>query len=333
MAALASPAAVALERAALVAPFAREYPFTSRVLDLDGLAYHYLDEGPRDAPPLLLVHGNPTWSFLWRHAIKAFRGEMRCVAPDHIGCGLSDKPRDYPYRLAAHIENLERLALELDLERITLAVHDWGGPIGLGFAARHPERIARLMVLNTSAFPLDGWGGRAPWRLRACRAPLLGDLAVQRLNAFARLAPWLALEDRSVLSREARRGFLAPYSERGARTAALRFVQDIPLSSGHPSYATLCEVERGLELFRRTPLCLIWGERDWCFTPAFRREWQRRFPEASVHRAERAGHWVLEDAREDVLRWMRAFLAANPIAGPPPPAPPATLPTEPAKER
>ena len=321
MAAFASPAATAVDRAALVAPFAREYPFTSRVLDLDGIAYHFVDEGPREAPPLLLVHGNPTWSFLWRHAIGAFRGELRCVAPDHVGCGLSDKPRDYPYRLATHIANLERLALELDLERITLVVHDWGGPIGLGFAARHPERIARLIVLNTSAFTLGGWGGHAPWRLRACRAPLLGELAIERLNAFARLAPWLALEDRSVLSPQARRGFLAPYAARGARTAALRFVQDIPLSESHPSYATLREVERGLEHFRKTPLCLIWGERDWCFTPAFRREWQRRFPEASVHRAERAGHWVIEDARADVLRWMRAFMAAHPIGGEPAPAP------------
>ena len=296
-------------RRALLAGLESEYPFESQLLDLDGVALHYLDEGPRDGEPLLFVHGNPTWSFLWRNLVRALRGRYRCIAPDHIGCGLSDKPEAYPYRLARHIENLEQLALHLDLERITLVVHDWGGPIGLGFAARHPERIARLVILNTAAFP-----GPAPLRIRICRTPLLGALAVRGFNAFAGLATRMAVE--RPLTPLARRGYLAPYHDWASRIATLRFVEDIPLDPNHPSWRALQDVEAGLARLADKPACLIWGERDWCFTPAFREGFERRLPGARVHRAQNAGHLVVEDARDDVLAWLEAFLAESPLDSP-----------------
>lgn len=297
-------------RRAILAGLEGEYPFASHLLDVaDGATLHYVDEGPRDAEPLLFVHGNPTWSFYWRHAIRRFADARRCIAPDHIGCGLSDKPADYPYRLARHIENLERLVDALGLERITLVVHDWGGPIGLGFAGRHPERVARLVITNTAAFP-----GPAPLRIRACRTPLLGALAVRGLNAFAGLATIMAVEDPATMTPTVKRGFLAPYSSYATRIATLRFVEDIPLSPEHPSWSTLLEVEEGLARLRAKPACLIWGEKDWCFTPAYRRGFQERLPEARVHTADRAGHYVLEDARADVLGWIATFLADHPLA-------------------
>jgi haloalkane dehalogenase len=296
------------QRRALVAGLQSEYPFESHLLDLDGVALHYLDEGPRDGEPLLFVHGNPTWSFLWRNLVRELRGSYRCIALDHVGCGLSDKPQEYPYRLARHIENLERLAFELDLRRATLVVHDWGGPIGLGFAGRHPERVARLVILNTAAFP-----GPAPLRIRLCRIPLLGAVAVRGFNAFAALATRVALEERERMTPLVRRGFLAPYRDWSSRIATLRFVEDIPLEPGHPSWPALLQVEAGLARLADKPACLIWGERDWCFTPAFREGFERRMPHARVHRAERAGHWVMEDAREDVLAWIEDFLADHPL--------------------
>jgi haloalkane dehalogenase len=299
-------------RRAPLAGLEDEYPFASHLLDLDGVALHYLDEGPRDGEPLLFVHGNPTWSFTWRHLIRRFSDRYRCVAPDHIGCGLSDKPGDYPYRLERHIQNLERLVGHLGLERITLVVHDWGGPIGLGFAGRHPERVVRLAILNTAAFP-----GPAPLRIRFCRTPLLGALAVRGLNAFAGLATVMAVEDRTRMTPTVRRGYLAPYSGWATRIATLRFVEDIPLDPSHPSWGTLQSVEAGLARLRDKPACLMWGERDWCFTPAYRQGFQQRLPQARVHRAERAGHYVVEDAREDVLRWLEAFLDDHPLPAPP----------------
>lgn len=297
------------QRRAILRGLETEYPFASHVQDVGGAQLHYVDEGPRAAEPLLFVHGNPTWSFYWRHAVRRFAPAYRCVALDHIGCGLSDKPADYPYRLERHSANLERLVDALGLERITLVVHDWGGPIGLGFAGRHPERVARLVISNTAAFP-----GPAPLRIRACRTPLLGALAVRGLNAFARLATSMAVEDPTRMTPEVKRGYLAPYSSYATRIATLRFVEDIPLSPEHPSWPALLEVERGLERLRQKPACLIWGEKDWCFTPAYRRRFEERLPRARVHKAEHAGHYVIEDAREDVLRWIADFLRDHPLA-------------------
>lgn len=288
--------------------FAAEFPFEPRFFELDGLALHYIDEGPRQGEVLLFLHGNPTWSFLWRNLIKTFRDRYRCIAPDHIGCGLSDKPQDYAYRLEQHIDNVVRLVRELRLESITLVVHDWGGAIGFGLAERAPDLIVRAIVMNTSAFT----GGRAPLRIRACRTPLFGTFAVRGFNAFARAATVMATE--RGLAPEVKRGLLAPYGNWSERIATLRFVEDIPLASSHPSWNTLVGIERHLASMVSTPMCLIWGERDWCFTPQFLREWQKRFPGARTHIAEGAGHWVTEDAREDVARWITRFLADHPLS-------------------
>jgi haloalkane dehalogenase len=296
---------------ATVRATAVEYPFEPQRLDLDGVGLSYVDEGPRDAPPLLFVHGNPTWSFFWRHPIQAFRDRYRCVAVDHVGCGRSDKPQDYPYRLAQHVANLERLILALDLERITLVVHDWGGPIGLGAVLRHPERLARVVLTNTAGFPNDSWGGRAPLRIRACLTPLFGELAVRGMNAFAGMATFMAVE--RPLTPAVKDGYLEPYDGWKNRIATIRFVQDIPLSKAHPSYAMLSEVERGLERLETLPTCILWGERDWCFTPRFREEWQRRLPEAEVHALANAGHYLVEDAREEVVAKIGSFLERNPL--------------------
>lgn len=308
-----SRATLERERATKVAAFADEYPFAPHFHELpDGNHLHYVDEGPRAAEPLLFVHGNPTWSFYWRKLIQAFSKDHRCVAIDHLGCGFSDKPADWSYRLSDHVANLEHLIETLDLHNITLVVHDWGGPIGLGFAERHKHRIARLVVLNTAAFPNDTWGGRAPLRIRACLTPVLGGLAVRGLNAFARMATFMAVEKHERMTPAVKAGFLAPYDSFANRIATLRFVEDIPLKRTHPSYATLAGIANGLEGLRDLPMCLIWGERDWCFTPAFREEWQRRFPEARVHTAEDAGHYVVEDASARVIHWISEFQAEHP---------------------
>jgi cis-3-alkyl-4-acyloxetan-2-one decarboxylase len=281
------------------------YPFTSHHLRLDGHSLHYLDEGPRDAPCVLLLHGNPTWSFYWRELVRGLRGSFRVVAPDHLGCGLSDKPQSWPYRLSGHVDNVERLVGELDLRDLTLGVHDWGGAIGMGFAARRPERVRRFVVLNTAAFR-----SRAlPLRIAVCRVPGLGALAVRGLNAFARAALLMATE--RGLTAAVREGYLAPYDSWRNRVALLRFVEDIPLEPGHPSWPTLVQVEEALETLRDRPMLIVWGERDWCFTPAFREEWQRRFPDAQVQVFADAGHYVLEDAGDRAVTVIRDFLTGT----------------------
>lgn len=292
------------ERArAAVAPIAEEYPFAPHFHEVGGHGVHYLDEGPRDAPPALFLHGNPTWSFLWRDLVRRLSGGMRCVAPDHLGCGLSDRPRDFPYTLEAHAGVVEQLVLDLDLRDLTLVVHDWGGAIGMGFAVRHPERVARLVITNTAAFRST----RIPLRIAACRLPVLGRLAVVGLNGFARAATVMAVE--RPLPPIVRRGFLLPYRRPRDRAAIHHFVRDIPMRPSHPSWDFLGEIEAGLATLSDRPACILWGERDWCFSPAFREEWQRRLPGAEVHRFEDAGHFVLEDAGAAALDAAESFLA------------------------
>lgn len=288
------------------AAFRAEYPFRSHFLDHDGLRYHYLDEGAGE--PLLFVHGNPTWSFAWRNLVKDLSRDYRCIAVDHIGCGLSDKPRDYPYRLATHVENLSRLVERLDLRNATLVAHDWGGAIGLGAVERHPDRFARLVLMNTAAFRSKA----IPWRIAACRVPFLGSLAVRGFNAFAGAATFMAVE--KPLHPAVKAGYLRPYDSWADRVAVLRFVQDIPLDPTHPSYATLMGIEEGLPALAEKPMLLVWGMKDWCFTPAFLAQFERRFPRAETLRIEDAGHYVFEDAPERIIPRLREFLASHPAS-------------------
>ena len=289
---------------------ASEFPFAPHWIDTPAGRMHYVDEGPRRTDPLLCIHGNPTWSFYYRRVIAAFGDRRRVIAPDHIGCGRSDKPQDWSYRLADHVDNLERLLVELDLERVTLMVHDWGGAIGLGAAARQPGRIARLVIQNSAAFPFD----RIPLRIDLCRTPLVGQALIRGLGAFGRATCRMALEKRERMTPAVRHGYLAPYDSWKHRIANWKFVDDIPMSPRHPSHATLAAIDAALPAFRDRPALLCWGERDWCFTPAFRRAWEERLPAAEVHRIEHAGHLVLEDAHEEIIPWLSAFLEQSPAS-------------------
>jgi haloalkane dehalogenase len=278
------------------------YPFVSHYASIDDRQMHYLDEGR--GPTLLLVHGNPTWSFHWRNLIVGLRRNHRLVAPDHIGCGLSDKPQSYNYRLVQHIANLVEFIDSLDLREITLVAQDWGGAIGLGAALRRQERFARFVLFNTAAFR----SSRMPWRIRICRTPLLGTLAVRGLNAFVRAALWMAVENRDRMTPAVRAGITAPYDTWDNRIAIDRFVKDIPMSPQHPSYPSLVDIEQNLPQLADKPFQFIWGLRDWCFTPAFLDRFLEFFPQAEVHRLADAGHWVVEDAHERFLPLVESFV-------------------------
>lgn len=300
-----------------------EYPFRSQFLSLDdgrggSVRMHYLDEGPEpksaigpvERPVLLCVHGNPTWSFYWRRLVSAFRDRYRVVVPDHVGCGPSDKPQSYEYRLARHIANVRELIQRLDLRNVVLLAHDWGGAIGLGAAGLDPERFAGFVLFNTGAFH----GQKCPLRIRVCRTPVLGPLGVRGLNLFARAALVMATEKPERFTAAVRAGYLAPYDSWRHRVAVQRFVEDIPLQESHPSYATLGEVERNLANLAEHPKMFVWGMRDWCFTPKFLDRFLDIFPRAEVHRLQDCGHYVVEDAHERIVPLVERFLAS--IASP-----------------
>jgi cis-3-alkyl-4-acyloxetan-2-one decarboxylase len=278
------------------------YPYNGEFLSVDGGNLHYLDEGEAKNGTILAIHGNPTWSFYWRSLITAFSQDYRVVIPDHIGCGLSDKPQDWPYQLGGHIGNLCKLVESLDLQNITLVVHDWGGAIGMGMAGRMSDRISRLVVTNTAAFR----SLEIPFSIVTCRIPVFGSLAVRGCNAFARAATFRATA--KGISKQVKQGLLLPYNNWNNRIATLKFVEDIPLKPDHPSYKTLVQVEEGLSLLEKLPMLICWGDDDFCFTPNFRKEWERRFPNATVHAWSDVGHYVMEDAPDRVIALMQQFM-------------------------
>jgi haloalkane dehalogenase len=263
-----------------------------------------------------MVHGNPTWSFFFRDLIAGLRDRWRVIAPDHIGCGHSDKPGDdrYAYTLQSRIDDLDALLEHLGLrENITLVLHDWGGMIGIAWAARHPERVRRLVVLNTAAF-LPPAGKKLPWQLWLVRNTPLGPLLVRGLGAFS----WGLVRFCSVkpLPGAVRAGYLAPHRSWRERIAVLRFVQDIPLKPGDRAYELVRCVAEGLPRFRGVPMLICWGERDFVFDRSFLAGWQERFPHAEVHSFADAGHLVLEDAGERILPLIREFLDRHPLQAP-----------------
>ena len=289
------------------------YPFESHFHDLGGLRYHYLDEGEgrEGDEPVVMLHGNPTWSFYYRDLIGNLRDRRRVIAPDHIGCGYSDKPGDdrYEYSLRQRVADLEAfLDALVPEEKLTLVLHDWGGMIGMGWAVRHPERVRRIVLFNTAAFHMPE-KKKLPTSLWWVRNTAVAAFLVRRFNAFSRGATW-ACCTRARLAKEVRDAYCAPYDSWGNRIATLRFVQDIPLSPEDRSYAVVSEVQSKLGLFAQTPVLICWGDRDFVFDHHFLDEWRRHLPQAEVHRFHDCGHYVLEDAKAEILPLVDRFLDA-----------------------
>lgn len=282
-------------------------PYASQSCVVGEHSMAYLDEGDREAgrPTLLCVHGNPTWSFYYRRVVDAFAADHRVVAVDHIGCGRSDKPcRDrFGYRLADHRDNLITLVEHLDLQRIVLVAHDWGGAIGLSAMHALRSRLAGIVLLNTAAFPPP----YMPRRIAACRWPVVGTPAVRGLNLFAKAAVTMAMA-RTKMTDATRRGLLAPYDTWQNRVAIDAFVRDIPLDQSHPTMATLEELELGLPDFADVPIELIWGMKDWCFREECLLRFESVWPHAVSHRLAQTGHYVMEDSPDQTLAILDAFV-------------------------
>ncbi len=283
---------------------ARLYPFSPASFQTPrGARMSYLDEGPRGDEAVLMLHGNPTWSFYYRDLVRDLSPGIRCIAPDHVGMGLSAKPGGYDYGLASRIADVEALVAALGLRRVHLVVHDWGGPIGLGLAVRNPGLVGQIVIQNTAAF----LSARIPRRIALCRVPVLGEFLVRGLNGFAEPATWMAMSTRR-LTWDERRGYLFPYGSWADRIGVHRFVRDIPMEGDHPSRATLEEVARGLPRLSGHPKMILWGGRDFCFDGAILSRWREVYPEARVDPLERVGHYVLEDGGADARSRVTDFL-------------------------
>ncbi len=303
--------------ARIMANWQKLYPFTSQFFELpppapQGTRMHYVATGSADQPTILCVHGNPTWSFTYRRVLQELSSEAYVVAVDHVGCGLSDKPQHYPYTLSQHIENLVNFIERRDLQHIHLLVHDWGGAIGLGAALRVLNRIDGLVILNTAAFPPP----YIPWRIAACRIPVVGNWAMRKMNLFARAALYLTLNRLPRLEPAVAEGLLAPYSSWQNRVAIAGFVHDIPRHASDPTWKLLAEIEQQLHRFQELPVHLVWGMRDWCFRPECLRRFQALLPDAKTSELADVGHYVMEEAAAEVIAELKQVLAATrPLAG------------------
>jgi haloalkane dehalogenase len=301
----------AAEKPVDISAFRDLYPFASRFVEVNGLRMHYVDEGAGE--PVVMLHGNPTWSFYFRELIRGLSGSRRTIAFDHIGCGLSEKPgpRDYGFRLGDRVADFGAFIESLGVSgKITLVLHDWGGAVGAAWAVRNAGRIGRLVVLNTAAFEKPE-GKPLPLALRVGRnAAWAAAPAILGLNLFARAAARTA--SAKGLGPRVRAALLAPYGSRRHRLATLRFVQDIPLGPGDPSWALIRETGENLGRLAGKPMLICWGGRDFVFDDDYLAEWRRRFPAAEVHRFAAAGHYVLEDAAPEILALTADFLERHP---------------------
>lgn len=283
------------------------YPFESRYLDVDGGRMHYVDEG--SGHPVVLVHGTPVWSFLYRDLIAGLSGDHRVIAPDHIGFGLSDKPRVWRYRPDDHARNLAALIERLGLRDFTLVVHDFGGPIGLSYALDHPEHISDLVIFNTWMWSLRG--NRDVEQIDRAMRGWFGDLFYLRLNGSARFLVPAVFGDRSKLSRSAHRHYVDAVPDPEDRRGMLALARALLGSSDW--YEGLWSRR---ERIRHIPALLLWGLKDrgvrsGVFDLA---RWQSVFSRARNVTFPNAGHFVQEEEHAAILPLIREHVAA-PAAG------------------
>jgi len=282
------------------------YPFESKFMNLGEHRLHYVDEGSGEV--VVAVHGNPTWSFYYRELIKDLRKDHRVLAPDHMGCGLSDRPDDgdYTFSLERRVADFETFMDRLELDEVNLVVHDWGGAIGTAWAGRNPERVKRLVVLNTGAFHLPA-SKALPWQLGLVRNTPLGAFLVRGLNGFARGATWFGVTRRP-MPKGVADAYCAPYDTWENRRAVLRFVEDIPLNPGERGYDLVSEIAENLPKLADKPILICWGDKDFVFDHHFLDEFIRVFPDAEVHRWADGGHYILEDYSDEIVPLIREFI-------------------------
>lgn len=278
------------------------YPFAPHYAWSEQGRMHYVDEG--NGPVVVMVHGTPVWSFLYRALIKDLARDYRCVAPDHIGFGLSDKPADASYKPEAVSKNLSNLINQLGLRDITLIVHDFGGPIGLGYALDHIENIRRLVIFNTWMWPMDD----EPQAIQMSKlfGSWFGRWLYTRVNVSPRFLYPMAFGDKSKLRPEVQRHYVQSTSSPSERIAMWTFAREIIGSSDW--YAQLWAKRDRL---RHVPTLLLWGMKDPAFPPKQLARWQSVLPHAQTVTFPNNGHFLQEEVPDEVLAAIRAFLATT----------------------
>jgi haloalkane dehalogenase len=270
------------------------FPFQSHYADLAGSRVHYIDEG--SGPPLLLLHGNPTWSFLYRNIVKGLRDRYRCIAVDHPGFGLSSAAPGYGYTPAEHADVLERLVLRLNVSDVTMMVQDWGGPIGFAVAARHPERFTAFVIGNTWAWPKSDPGTQLFSRLLG--GPIGRRLILNRNLFVERILP--AGVRRRTLPEAVMNAYRGPFPTPASRRPTAVFPREILASRPF-----LADLEHRLAQLSDRPALIVWPTKDVAFRDREQRRWEKLFPDHHTVLLEGAGHYIQEDAADEIVTAIR----------------------------
>ncbi len=276
------------------------YPFSPHYYQTSAGRMHYVDEG--QGQPVVMVHGNPSWSFEHRDLIKALSPDFRCIAPDHIGFGLSDKPINWTYLPEEQAVNFEIFMESLDLQEVTLVVGDWGGPIGISYAIRHPERIKALVITNTWL-----WSVKRDWYYQMFSGFMggrIGRTLIRRYNFFAGTMVRTIFGDKSKLTEEVHRHYLMPFENVEERKGSWVFPYHIIESS-----EWLDELWSLRESLIGKPMLLAWGMKDIAFREKELKQWASAFPGAKIVRYPAAGHFVAEEQAGALAAEIRALLA------------------------
>ncbi len=277
------------------------YPFESRYVDVDGSIVHYVDEG--SGPTILFLHGNPTWSFLYRGVIRALRDSFRCIALDYPGFGLSRARAGYGYTVPEHAAVVERFVLQLGLEDVTLTAQDWGGPIGLTVATRHPDRFSGFVLGNTWAWPVNGVFHFEAFA-RTMGGPV-GKLLIRHANAFVNVMIPLGTETR--LPDEVMRAYRGPFATLDSRMPTWQLPREI--LRARPFLQQLSE---DLPAITHLPALFVWGKGDFALRarvelPRF----QELFPNHETVVLERAKHYFQEDAPDEAAAAIRGWMESR----------------------
>ncbi|MBK8012158.1 MAG: alpha/beta fold hydrolase [Deltaproteobacteria bacterium] len=275
------------------------YPFESRFIDLDGHSIHYIDEGA--GPTILFVHGNPTWSFLYRDIVRQLKPQFRCIAVDHPGFGLSRAAEDYDFLPASHARVLDGFVAALGLTDFTIMVQDWGGPIGLWVAAKRADQVGGLVIGNTWAWPING--DKHFERFSAMMGGPVGGFFIRHFNAFVNLMIPTNVK-RKRLPREVMKAYRGPFLTKDSRLPTRIFPREIRRSS-----AFLSEVEVGLEKLKSKPALIIWGDRDIAFRDKERARFEATFSNHRTVVLDGAGHYIQEAAPDEIAAAIRDWHA------------------------
>jgi acyl-CoA synthetase (AMP-forming)/AMP-acid ligase II/pimeloyl-ACP methyl ester carboxylesterase len=276
-------------------------PFQSRFVSVGGYRMHYIDEGT--GPVVLLLHGNPTWSFLYRNVIRELRDSFRLIAPDFLGCGLSDRTPGVRFKALDRINQLEEFVTALGLKKFSMVMHDWGGPLGTGFMLKRLESIERIVYLNTTLTETES----LPPIIKLAAMPVIGKALTRHTATFVRLTTSMGAYTR--LTPDVKDGYMAPYTTRQQRDAIWDFVDDIPFDASHPTYSQMVEIAAGLPKVAQKPVKIIWGLRDPCFHREMLSKVAAHFPNAEILEIGDASHLVLDDAPQIAIPAIKEFLS------------------------